>query len=229
MKVSKVMSCIVCFLTGTLVAYLLLGAAEKTHGESETLFCYSDGEMELTAEYSDNVAGYCYGTVVHVTKGDFEKVYIWPQGEGVKPEVSVSKLDLTGNGTEEYAIKYCLGTGTGSATYFMSILNGQSLDVVTELGDTCLFTEEQLEALNRLMDKEKEKEPEKLKHWETCTDGSFMIFEPTLAEHNGKNGIIVRVVNWYDHNKGYEIEVFLTYQAFSRTFVVEELVGIDFI
>lgn len=38
MKVSKVMSCIVCFLTGALAAYLLLGAAEKTHGESETLF-----------------------------------------------------------------------------------------------------------------------------------------------------------------------------------------------
>lgn len=96
----KVMSCIVCFLAGALAAYLILGAVEKTHSENEARFCYSDGEMELTAEYSDNVVGYCYGTVAHVTKGDFEKVYIWPQGEGVKPEVSVSKLDLTGNGTE---------------------------------------------------------------------------------------------------------------------------------
>lgn len=79
------------------------------------------------------------------------------------------------------------------------------------------------------MDKEKEKEPEKLEYWETCTDGSFMIFEPTLAEHNGKNGIIVRVVNWYDHNKGYEIEVFLTYDSFSRSFGVEEVVNIRYI
>ena len=221
----KLIAGIALVFSGVLIACLCGIIQDKYQGKNNESFYYSDGEIELVAVCANNSIAYDSATIFSITKGDAVKNYVW-KGDAIGT-ICIDKMDLTEDGTEDYTIKYRIATGTGVADYFLTVLNGQNLAIEAEFGSNTLekFTSNQMEIINNLMEAAKEKEPEILANWESKDDCYFPIFEPTATEYNGRNGILVRVVEWYDHSKGIEIEVFLKFNVLTRTFDVEELVS----
>lgn len=179
---------------------------------------------------------------VKIQNGVLEKIYqfdpVEPQYLGAYEDIQVFCMDLTHDGEMEYVIRYIRTKGTGIASYEMKIIDAGTLELIPVFdkaeinkdftpepwtGDD-VFTDEQLEKVNRIIGEMKLKD-EKLSWWKEIDNEYGLLYfvaTPALIENQACIRLDFSVPVENEPVPLGEFTAFLTYDTQAREFVVND-------